>query len=201
MTPRCHRPAVIAWLVMGLALTSRVLHAEPSRPTIRAAFTESAPTIDGRLDEALWESAPAGSDFVERTPTLRGEPPVRTTFRVLFDAHALYFGIDCRDDRPDAIRALNRQRDGSAIFRDDAISIKIDPTLDRRTTLGFGMNPIGARIDYRGIDESDFRIEYDMVWQGAAKRVDGGWQAEFRIPFAALERSIRPRPRRWSGST
>ena len=187
MTPRCHRPAVIAWLVMGLALTSRVLHAEPSRPTIRAAFTESAPTIGGRLDEALWESAPAGSDFVERTPTLRGEPPVRTTFRVLFDAHALYFGIDCRDDRPDAIRALNRQRDGSAIFRDDAISIKIDPTLDRRTTLGFGMNPIGARIDYRGIDESDFRIEYDMVWQGAAKRVDGGWQAEFRIPFAALE--------------
>jgi Domain of unknown function (DUF5916)/Carbohydrate family 9 binding domain-like len=186
----------VALTVLAFAWPGMAQSAPGKRPSVVAVFTETPPVLDGRLDDAVWATATPSGGFVERSPTLRGKPPVDTTFVVIFDTEAIYFGVDCRDDQPDKIRALSRQRDGNAIFRDDAVSIKLDPTLDKRTTLGFGMNPGGARIDYRGIDESDFRIEYDMQWEGKAARVEGGWQAEFRIPYAALEIDPRSPPSR-----
>ena len=89
----------------------------------------------------------------------------------------------CYDDKPPL--GLNSVRDSFAIFRDDAVSLKIDPALDGRTTLGFVTNPTGAMLDYRGINEKQF-------W-GSLTPVDGrsstsieGWSAEFRIPWSSL---------------
>jgi hypothetical protein len=157
-----------------------------ARPHAVAHPTRTPPRIDGSLDDAAWKNAPSYGGFVERKPRLRSTPPVATRFSVIFDGDALYIAVRAEDDQPAAIRSRTRTRDDFALFGDDAISLKIDPTHDRRTTIGFVINPGGAKLDYRGIDESDFRIEFDAVWQGAAKRTPSGWQAEFRIPFAAL---------------
>lgn len=162
-------------------------------PSARATWTATPPRIDGRLDDPGWRNAPAHSGFIERKPRLGAVPPVRTTFWILFDDDALYVGVECADDRPDLIRARTRSRDSWAVFRDDAISVKIDPAHDHRTTLGFVLGPAGARLDYRGIDETQWRIEFDAAWRGAAARTRGGWSAEFSIPFAAL--GIDPRNR------
>lgn len=172
---------VFASLLLGAAPA-----AADERPEATAAFAHVSPRIDGRLDDAAWQSATSHGDFVERQPTLRAKPPVRTAFRVLFDAHAIYVGVRCDDDRADTIRAVTKGRDDGNLFSDDAISIKIDPTLDRRTTIGFVLNAAGARLDYRGINESDFRTEFDALWQGAVSRDAQGWSAEFRVPYQAL---------------
>ncbi len=155
-------------------------------PHAVAHRTTDPPRIDGKLDDPAWQSVPSHGDFVERQPRLRSSPPVDTRFTVLFDHEALYFAVRAQDDQPENIRAQTRTRDDFAMFGDDVISIKIDPTLDRRTTIGFAINAGGAKLDYRGIDEQDFRIEFDAVWQGAARRTKNGWTAELRIPFAAL---------------
>ena len=103
----------------------------------------------------------------------------KTRFKVLFDAEALYIAVELLD----ANRMLFRlvvNRDDMSIFRDDAISIKLDTANDRRTTLGFVLNPSDGRVDYRGIDEAQFRPEFDAVWTGASKRLAQGWSCEFR---------------------
>jgi len=156
------------------------------RPEAEAVVTSSPPVVDGVLDDDAWSEAPPIDGFVERSPKLRSTPPVGTVFRVVMDADAIYFAIRCDDDQADGVRARTRRRDDGSIFSDDAISIKIDAQNDRRTTLGFVVNPGGARLDYRGINESEFIIEYDMVWSGAASRDDTGWSAEMRIPWSAL---------------
>ena len=182
------RALVITLLLSPLATTVLVqsARAQDKRPEAVAAWTDVPPTIDGKLDEQAWLAAPLQSGFVERSPTLRATPKSQTTFRVLLDAEAMYFGIFCRDTEPEGIRSLTLARDSGDIFRDDALSIKLDVALDKRTTLGFVVNPAGTRFDYRGIDERDFRSEFDAVWQGAGARSDDGWSAELRIPYSVL---------------
>ena len=178
----------LASLLCLLLLVPALARAEeaPPPPTARAVWTDAAPVIDGRLDPGEgWDRAPTAGSLVERKPKLRAAPPVRTTIRVLFDARALYVLVVSLDDQPVVARTSNRDR--FTIFDDDAISLKLDSANDRRTTRGFVLNPVGARLDYRGVDESSFRVEHDAVWRGAAAvRPGGGWVAEFALPWEAL---------------
>lgn len=177
-------------LVSLIALPSLVSAAPPVK-SARAVATSTPPEIDGRLDDEVWRTARKIRGFTERKPTLRGVPPVDTWFAVLFDANALYIGVFNGDDDPAGIRATTTTRDSFAVFSDDALSIKLDPTHDHRTTAGFVINPAGARMDYRGVNEKDFRVEFDTVWAAKSALVEGGWSAEFAIPWRSL--GIDPR--------
>ncbi len=140
--------------------------------------------LDGRID-AAWAAAPVSDDFSERRPTQGATPPVATRFRAAIDDEALWLLVEC-DDTPGGVTALTRTRDTVEMFSDDAVSVKIDAHSDRRTTLGFATNPLGAQLDYRAIQDGDFRVEVDRLWEVAVERRDDGWTAEYRIPFAAL---------------
>ncbi len=170
------------------ATTAAALPPDDVHAPLAAASQWSGPppTIDGRLDEAAWQGAVASSRFVERKPKLGAAPPVHTEFRLLFDAGALYIGVFCAEPDPQAVTARTTTRDAFAIFSDDAISIKIDALHDERTTVGLVLNPAGARLDYRGVNESQMLREWDGVWLGAAARVAGGWSAEFRVSWTVL---------------
>ena len=189
------RTSLIALLIGVLLASSATGHAQKT-PTVQSKFSADTFKVDGRLDEDAWKKAARNSNFVERKPRLGQAPAERTEFAVRFDGAALYVAVWCFDRQPRTIRAKTRQRDSFAIFRDDAISLKIDPGHDHRTTHGFALNPGGARLDYRGVNESSFLVEYDALWQGAARRTPLGWTAEFRIPFVALGIDPRTPPRR-----
>ncbi|MFO0745256.1 MAG: DUF5916 domain-containing protein [Myxococcota bacterium] len=183
-----HHPFVRA-LVAAVALVvgrGAARAEEGGAKVARAALTAAPPVIDGRLDEAVWAAAPTSEDFVERSPTLRGAPAERTSFRLLADGAALYVAVTCHDSQPGAIRARTLQRDSTALFDDDAVSVKIDPLRDRRTTYGFALNAAGGRIDYRGVNDGTWQIEVDLVWDGAAVTTADGWTAELRIPWTTL---------------
>ncbi|MCB9731212.1 MAG: carbohydrate binding family 9 domain-containing protein [Deltaproteobacteria bacterium] len=155
-------------------------------PHARATWLDAPPTIDGHLDDAAWASLPRFGGFGERRPNLRATPPVTTWFQVGVDADALYVAVRCLEVDRFAVVGRTTARDAMAMFDDDAISVKLDPRNDRRTTYGFALNPVGARMDYLGVDESDFRTEVDTIWEGVAAIDDAGWAAEFRIPWASL---------------
>ncbi len=160
--------------------------AHADRPSVRVQPRTQPLLLDGRLDEAAWVGAGTSAGFVERKPALGAQPRDATRFALLVDRAALWVGVWCDDGQPDGIRARTTARDTFALFADDAISVKIDATQDKRTTHGFALNPAGARLDYRGVDEAEMKIEADAVWQGAAARSGRGWTAEFRIPWGSL---------------
>lgn len=145
--------------------------------------------IDGRLDESVWQTAARTTRFVERVPVPMAEPAAPTELYVLYDEEALYVGVVCHlipHQEPEP-RALELTFDSFRLYRDDAVTVKLDVRQDRRTTLGFGINPAGALIDYIALDNGRlFRREYDMLWEAEAHVADGFWSVEFRIPVAAL---------------
>ena len=67
-------------------------------------FQEATPiVIDGRLDEADWQRAPAATEFFQRDPN-EGQPASeRTEVRILFDDEAIYVGARMFDSDPTAI--------------------------------------------------------------------------------------------------
>lgn len=143
--------------------------------------------IDGRLDEEDWSAAPVGRPFVERVPRPGALPPVATEVRVLHDRDAIYVAVTSYLEEGEVPRALELTRDSSRIWSDDAITLKFDVRHDRRSTVGFAVNPAGAQIDFLALDNGNvFRLEYDAVWEAAARTEGDRWTAEFRIPAAAL---------------
>ena len=67
------------------------------------------------------------------------------------------------------------------------MAILLDTFLDRRNGYIFETNPNGARAEGLINDEGDsVNMEWDGVWQVAARRTEDGWAAEMAIPFSTL---------------
>ena len=169
-----------------------------------AARTATAPTVDGRLDEALWQGAIPISGFVQREPH-EGQPGTeRTEVRVLFDRSALYVAAWLYDSQPNEIVVGEQRRDAS-LQETDAFMFVLDTFHDGQNAFVFGTNPAGIEFDGQvtreagtqvgGVQQqqrqesgsgSGFNVNWDGSWKVATSRDDRGWYAEFRIPFSTL---------------
>lgn len=157
-----------------------------SRLTIAAArITGDAPTIDGRLDEAAWRSAPVAADFVQQRPSPGAPATERTEARVLYDGDAVYIGMWLYTDDPSGIATAIARRDYTGYS--DWAQVMIDSHHDRRTAFRFAVNPSGVQKDALEYDDGHGEdVSWDAVWQAAAHTDSAGWTAEFRIPLSQL---------------
>lgn len=149
-----------------------------------ASRASSAPTIDGELDDPAWVGAPRINDFWQRDPDEGAPPRHQTEFRVLYDDRAVYIGIWCLDDEPEAIRSMLTRRDESS--PSDWIEVAIDSYHDKRTAFVFALNPAGVQRDFLVFNDTQRDDSWDAVWTAAAQVNGIGWTAEFRIPFSQL---------------
>lgn len=169
----------LLWLFCAHSYAQNVVHATHRGP--------HEATIDGVLDEPFWQEGEWSTGFTERRPLAGATPPVATRFKVRFDSDALYIAVVSELLPGEQPRALEMSRDSFRIFDDEAITVKIDVRRDRRTTLGFALNPAGQQLDYIAVDNGQiFRRELDSVWESGTHVHDDRWVAEYRIPVAAL---------------
>ena len=151
--------------------------------------------LDGRVDEAIWSTAIAISDFTQQEPVEGAAPSQATEVRVTFDQDNLYIAAIIYDD-PDGIMAFQKERD-AFLFTDDRFMVILDTFLDGRTGYHFEINPAGAMGDgllsggggrgggmmggFGGSNKS-----WDGIWEAHTARRPDGWSAEIRIPFRTL---------------
>ncbi len=191
-----------ARLVVVLTIAAAPVAAQPAvqtpavpatdldRPHAVATWVATPPTIDGRLDEAVWRTAIPLSGFLQRAP--RGGAPAsqRTDVRIAYDRDAMYIGVRNFDSAPDSIAQQLGRRDASDIYS-DWFNVAFDSYGDRRTAFVFGVNPRGVLKDsYLYNDEQEDPL-WDAVWNVAARTDSAGWTAEFRIPFSQLRFGVQ----------
>ena len=162
-------------------------------PTARAVRTPEPISVDGRLEESVWMTAPAVTEFWQMMPN-EGAPASRPTeVRFLYDDEAIYVGAWLWDERGRNLPARFYRRD--VPFMDtDVLSIHFDSYHDHRTSYRVVMNPSGAKRDViliagrggglAGLAGGD--VSWDPVWEGKTTITDEGWFAEIRIPFSQL---------------
>lgn len=142
---------------------------------------------DGALSEPAWGRAQWRGGFVERTPRLGAEPPLKSKVAALYDSEALYVAVRMSVAPGEVPVAWELRRDRTNIWSDDAISLKLDPRLDERTSLVFVTNPAGTQLDFIALDNGEvFSVEHDAVWSVGTSVSEREWVAEYRVPFAAL---------------
>ncbi len=143
------------------------------------------PTIDGKMDDPVWQRVPAGTDFVQHEPE-EGKPPTyQTYFKLTYDDKNIYVLIRAIDQEPDKIaRRMARRDEGDDA---DMVGILFDSYYDQRTAFGFGVNAAGVKMDQMFTNDGDNQDDsWDPVWEVAVSVDDSGWTAEMRIPFSQL---------------
>ncbi|MFL5542317.1 MAG: DUF5916 domain-containing protein [Longimicrobiaceae bacterium] len=158
--------------------------AHANTPRLQAVERTSPVTIDGRLDEAVWQSAPAATDFRQQDPR-EGEPATqRTEIRIAYDADALYIGARMLDT--EGGRGVHRQltrRDQSS--GGDYVQFVLDTYHDHTGRTVFTINPSGVKSD-AGQASAYADPSWDPVYTAEARVDSAGWTAELRIPFSQL---------------
>src|SRR6266542_6489418 len=150
--------AVEKWTVVLLSLAAFAGAASGAPDSTRVAGVDSTHVaevrvvrasgpinVDGNLDEAAWQSAPAIGGFKQRDPNEGSEPTQQTVVRLLYDDQALYVGAWLHDTHPDSIVKVLARRDGAG--RSDYFQVYLDPYYDRRTGYFFGVNAAGTLFD------------------------------------------------------
>jgi hypothetical protein len=207
-------PATLLRSFVLLALISQTVAAKqqggmitqtgPLARTGRATLVTTVPTVDGRLDEAVWRDATPFTDFVQREPVEGTPVSERTVVRILTDGTALYVGAWLFDREPGLIVPSEKIRDVT-LTNSDYFAFILDTYHDRQNGFLFGTTPSGVEHDAQVIREGEgggvfvagqnraqagsmggVNLNWDASWTVATSQDSLGWYAEFRIPFSTI---------------
>jgi len=182
-----HRCPSSVLLLAALLVISAAAWAADSSPVVQAQRVdpEQLPRIDGRLDDAAWQTAVWFDDFVQSVPDV-GQPATEpSAVAFLFDDRHVYVAVRCDDSAPALIRAQKlRHRDEPQT--DDHVEIIFDTYQDQIRGTVFIVNPLGAKEEGLVHGYQRYTWDWNEVWHVATEVTEGGWQAEFRIPLRVL---------------
>lgn len=182
----------VAATIVGSLVWSRAGYAQESEvvPTnapkqVRAVRVDTPPVIDGFLDDEAWQQAHVITDFHQTRPGDGALPSELTEVYVVYDDNALYVAARMYDSEPDLI-AAPVIRHGQGMPSDDRLVIILDPFNSRRAGYRFETNLNAARHDALYTSVTSFSIDWDTIWDVAARVEDNAWVAEIEIPFQSI---------------
>ena len=140
---------------------------------------KSAPVLDGKLEDAVWQDAPVVSGFtVFETDTLANP---QTSFRLLWDDQNLYLGVHCDEPQMDKLSPAHYARDEHAVFHGEAIEFFVDPNHTHDLYYQLALDVAGSLYD--GEREA-------TVWESNAQVTTcagpDSWSAEVAVPWEPL---------------
>ena len=159
---------------------------------------EPAVTVDGVLDEPVWQTAARLTGFSLYSPTDGRPAEERTEVRVFYSPAAIFFGVRA-EATPGTVRASMANRDQLA--SEDTITLFLSTYNDSRQALVFTVNPFGVQSDGTLVEGTQLGsgqftalasereppdLSPDFVFQSRGRLTDAGFEVELRIPFASL---------------
>ena len=191
---RVGRIAILLTVITAAAAGS-ASSAEAPR-VIQAVRAETAPEIDGQLNDPCWKEAPEITDFlIYRSRDLAG---TQTYGYICYDDSYLYIGMKCLI--PDAITKPVGEP-GTYVHDDfpwghDRIEIMLDPGRTESDYYQLAMTAYGATFDCsRSVGGTGEDDAWNGEWAGKSYIGEGYWSVELAMPYHSL--GITPE----SGST
>jgi len=170
------------------------------RPSVRPTRAQVPPSIDGVLDDPIWQEAAHITEFVQLTPLDGAPSSEESDVYVAYDSSHLYLGFKARFSDPSMLRANRKDRDIRT--GDDTFWVYFDPFLDQQRAYGFSVNAYGVQMDAiissRGGSGFGGRFgggggglpfgdqSWNALFDTAGQKVSDGFTAEMAIPFKSL---------------
>lgn len=173
--PDADAATVTRRLSTGLAAAE----ADDGLPQAWVVRAESAPAIDGRLDEAVWKATrPVSLGKLGRRGTVA--PP--TEVRLIYKGDVLYVGVEASEPRPRRIQRSVTAADGP-VYRDDSIELFLSPN-PLKEYFQFIVSASGAVFDRQGHGDP---AAFNAGARAAVAIGDDNWSLEIGIPMSALD--------------
>jgi hypothetical protein len=153
--------------------------------TIRAVRLTAPLTVDGLLNESVYESVQAAGGFIQQVPREGEGASEQTEVWVFFDDTNLYISARCLDSQPERQIATELRRDHSGLIQNESLSLVLDTFYDRRNGFTFQTGPLGTIRD-QAIVDGQLNESWNTVWDVRSSRSDAGWSTEMVIPFKSL---------------
>ncbi|TRX39667.1 DUF5916 domain-containing protein [Flavobacterium restrictum] len=156
------------------------------KKTLQTKIISDKITVDGKINEAVWETVAPATDFVMFQPD-NGKPIAenkRTEVKVLYDNDAIYISAKLYDDEPDKILKEISQRDDFGTT--DFFGVFVNGYNDGQQNFQFFVNAADGQADCLSTDTNGEDYSWDAVWESKAVITNFGWVVEMRIPYAAL---------------
>jgi hypothetical protein len=150
---------------------------------VRIPRLETAPVIDGQLNDAVWQTATVLGDFLQIQPGDNVAPSSPTEVMIGYDAKHLYIAFRIKQDR-DKVRATVARRDN--IFNDDYVGVYLDTFNDQRQAYAIFWNPLGVQADGTFSESNGEDYSVDLVMESKGVLTEDGFTIEAAIPFKSL---------------
>ena len=154
-------------------------------------------TIDGELDEAIWQEALKVSLDIVNNPWNNLPSPVKTEAKLIENGDYLYVAFIAYDPEPEKIQGFLGDRDTK--WFDDVVGIKLDTHNNRRLNYEFFVNPFGVQNDatFNEITGKANTL-WDGIWHSYGKITPQGYQVEIAIPYNILNFEENGLEKQWA---
>ena len=155
-------------------------------------------TVDGALNEPVWQQAALLTGFSEFSPH-DGIPAADSTHvLVWYSPTAVYFGIRAFEPHGAAHATL---ADRDKITADDNVQILLGTFSDHRQAYVFAVNPLGVQMDGTIVEQGQSLggwtptlsgrvapdLSQDFVFTSKGRLTDYGYEVEIRVPLKSLK--------------
>jgi len=160
--------------------------------------SNEAITIDGNLNEAVWQQTTPITGFFQHYPKDDVPADVSTEVRICYDDRFLYIAATCFEENSHPVIQTLRRDDLNKFVLSDGFSFVIDPINNDKNGYFFGVNAAGSQVDgalsqIGGQPQTD--VNWDNVWFSEVKQNNNGYTCEIAIPFSSLK--YNPENKRW----
>lgn len=170
---------LLALLVLLLPLA-----VQGKQKSITVLPAKTAPNIDGRLTDEIWQHTDFFTDFTQQSPKPLSVPGERTEVAAAYNHSFLFVAIKCHVSPNGKISSRLTRRDRDDDF--DKVEILLSPSNDGKTGFSFIVNPDGMQQDGTWSNDTSFDRNWDAIWEVKTQQFDSHWTAEFAIPLDQL---------------
>lgn len=157
-----------------------------------APYVDKTPVIDGKLDDAIWQTAPLNTTFYKYWTVDPVASPLKTAFQLAYDDKRIYLASRMYEQDAAKIKATVTQRSDPRLWEDDCAEIYFDPAGSGTGYRKFTINALNTIDTAYRMDAANYDDTWAPEgWESGTSRDEQGWYFEMAIPWSVLVREAK----------
>ncbi|MDT8428410.1 MAG: DUF5916 domain-containing protein [Pseudomonadales bacterium] len=174
----------VAGIFVFMFVFMATAHAQETVPALTKVADDSAAIrLDGILDEAVWQRVPAIDGMRVINPDTLVPAAYQTEVRIFYTERGIYAGF-MNHQPADSLIARMTSRDTR--LERDGVVFNIDPSGEGLYGYMMRINLGGSKTDATILPERQLNLQWDGSWDAETAVVEGGWSAEYFIPWSMV---------------
>ena len=154
-------------------------------------YSNDCITLDGRMDEAVWETVEAHTGFMRLSTKEVLPDELQTFFKIIPCEDRIYIGIKCMEPNIERLKASV-----GGTYAADSVEIFLSPSGNPYDFYQFLLSTKDAKISHYYEEEGVIQPDrFAPEWKYATCMYDNYWTAEVEMPFTVFYMTTQDR---WS---